>query len=341
MSRSLPPEVLQETFKYLSGNGEYRVKDLFSCALTNREWCNSVIPILWNQPFSYYKQSQLNSVIITFMASLDAPTKNQLKKNGIKEPSLMSTPAFDYPSFMRSLNYNGLRVSIRRWCFHTLANKPIKNDIPFYYNLLLRAFVKLLCERCNNLDTFLVETCMNPWYFSDSTTNLDGAHLFLCEPGIHSLIAPVKKMKFNANSNIHHYLNNTKNIQLSQSQAEKLAALMIVKNYLEYFQLVNCIRFTSVILNALQSQSHSIKELIFLNVNFFDCTTFKGWPSFKKLEKLKFLRCGGINEEFIENLVGASFPNIVEVTVNFQEKSQRLEGWASKINEKFLSRADE
>src|SRR5687768_13674966 len=80
-------------------------KSLFSCLLVNRLWCETVIPILWRDPWcyeddiNYQKKSSLYH-IITF--SLPNDVKEFLTNKGI--PISHQSLLFDYLSFCRSIN---------------------------------------------------------------------------------------------------------------------------------------------------------------------------------------------------------------------------------------------
>src|SRR5687768_14719179 len=91
-------------------------KTLFSCLLVNRLWCETVIPILWRNPWGYkdntiyQKQSSLYHIIIL---SLPGHVKEFLTSQGIQ---LFSTSRqsllFDYLSFCKSINMKVIKEII-------------------------------------------------------------------------------------------------------------------------------------------------------------------------------------------------------------------------------------
>src|SRR6266496_5660564 len=82
-------------------------KSLFSCLMVNKLWCETVIPILWRNPWRYtinYDSKISLYYIITFYLSDDA------KVFLTKQPS--QSILFDYLSFCKSINVNILNTII-------------------------------------------------------------------------------------------------------------------------------------------------------------------------------------------------------------------------------------
>src|SRR3984885_15699191 len=81
---------------------------LFSCLMVNRLWCETVIPVLWRNPWRYdikdYNKSSLY-YIITFYLTDDI--KEFLTGQGIQLPPIShESLLFDYLSLCRSINMN-------------------------------------------------------------------------------------------------------------------------------------------------------------------------------------------------------------------------------------------
>src|SRR2546423_9066750 len=88
---------------------QYDSKSLFSCLLVNRLWCETVVPILWKNPWCYdinYRNKSSLYNIVTL--SLSDDIKEILKSEGVQFTStIMQKPLlFDYLSFCRSMNIN-------------------------------------------------------------------------------------------------------------------------------------------------------------------------------------------------------------------------------------------
>src|SRR5688572_8465611 len=77
-------------------------KSLFSCLLVNRLWSDTVIPILWRNPWCCIKKESLYNIVIF---SLPSDIKESLKSQGIQLfPFSHQSPLFDYLSFCKSIN---------------------------------------------------------------------------------------------------------------------------------------------------------------------------------------------------------------------------------------------
>src|SRR5688572_7886324 len=100
----LNKDILFLLFEILQDDSE----SLFSCLMVNRLWCETVIPILWRNPWkynvTYYHNSSLYYVI-TFYLPKD--TKEFLTSQGIQLPPISyQSLLFDYLSLCRSINMN-------------------------------------------------------------------------------------------------------------------------------------------------------------------------------------------------------------------------------------------
>jgi hypothetical protein len=98
----LNKDILFLLFEELQNNSKF----LFSCLMVNRLWCETVISVLWKDPWRYdainYRNKSSLYSIITFYLSNDI--KEFLKREGILISS--QSLAFDYLSFCRSINVN-------------------------------------------------------------------------------------------------------------------------------------------------------------------------------------------------------------------------------------------
>ncbi|CAG8576825.1 15266_t:CDS:2 [Gigaspora rosea] len=104
------------------------IRDLFSILLVNREWCRLAIPLYWKAPFSYTKTRSRLAIKI-YRLFLKKKSQNIKKQN---LPTL-----FDYPLFLKELNYTNLLELDR-----TRVN--------------VRAILKLLIDRGVNLNIFVM-----------------------------------------------------------------------------------------------------------------------------------------------------------------------------------------
>src|SRR5215213_1886804 len=83
-------------------------KSLFSCLMVNRIWCETVIPILWRNPWRYCINYHNKSCLFTiFISCLPNDIKEFLTSVGIQLPSISYQPLlFDYFSFCKCINTN-------------------------------------------------------------------------------------------------------------------------------------------------------------------------------------------------------------------------------------------
>src|SRR6266498_1877213 len=98
----LNKDVLFSLFKELQDDS----KSLFSCLMVNKLWCETMIPVLWENPWrynvSYYYKSSLYYIIIFYLSN---DIKEFLTRQGIQLPSTSyQSLLFDYLSFCKSIN---------------------------------------------------------------------------------------------------------------------------------------------------------------------------------------------------------------------------------------------
>ncbi|EXX72960.1 uncharacterized protein OCT59_012785 [Rhizophagus irregularis] len=87
-------------------------KSLFSCLMVNRIWCETVIPILWRNPWcydiNYFSKNYLLAIITSYLSD---DIKEYLTKQEIQLPLISYQPLlFDYLSFCRSINVVTIRI---------------------------------------------------------------------------------------------------------------------------------------------------------------------------------------------------------------------------------------
>ncbi|GES78496.1 hypothetical protein GLOIN_2v1656799 [Rhizophagus clarus] len=106
----LPNECIQDILKHVE---EKDSKTLHSALLVNRTWCRNTVSFLWKKPFNL-SDSQNNYKIIPILASfIDDDRMKQFK---IKERDLPvpKETTFDYPSFIRHLDFVNLWKQVFR-----------------------------------------------------------------------------------------------------------------------------------------------------------------------------------------------------------------------------------
>jgi hypothetical protein len=95
----LNKDILFLLFEELQDNSKF----LFSCLMVNRIWCETVIPILWRNPWRYpihdHNKNSLYSILTSYLSN---DIKEILSKKGIQISG--QSLAFDYLSFCRSID---------------------------------------------------------------------------------------------------------------------------------------------------------------------------------------------------------------------------------------------
>src|ERR1043165_1796764 len=130
---TLPLDCIVEILEYLRNDK----KSLFSNLFVNRTWCQLIIPLLWCQPFEDIR----NSVIIeTLILCLSKQEKTALleKLGGFRKKlkfNIGKSPLFDYPLYIRDLDYRRLEVLIENW-ISSCTNNFHRNVEIFLFNLI-------------------------------------------------------------------------------------------------------------------------------------------------------------------------------------------------------------
>ncbi|CAG8573088.1 126_t:CDS:2 [Acaulospora morrowiae] len=123
----LPPEILENIFHHTN------ISTLHSCILVNRAWCRVAIYILWSQPFKHawkFKEkdtykilTKSTKLLLCYSRFFHSSERSALGAWYIDFPSsnVDVTPLFEYPYFLRKLNYVTFIFSIERLIKHNLS----------------------------------------------------------------------------------------------------------------------------------------------------------------------------------------------------------------------------
>ncbi|CAG8448096.1 6837_t:CDS:1 [Ambispora leptoticha] len=111
LSKYLPTECLEAIFSEIDPN-DYCT--LHSIILVNRKWCESGIQMLWRKPLNCntIPIERLMKILPSYLAFVD-------------QHDVDNKPLFNYPAFLRELNYNVLYKLVEAWI---QANEPTKED---------------------------------------------------------------------------------------------------------------------------------------------------------------------------------------------------------------------
>src|SRR5947207_2030898 len=136
MVRLLPPECLQEIFKIFEDDKT----TLHSCLLVNRYWSSCAAPLLWGRPFEL---SRLSSQLVeTYSNFFDKKSRKILSASKILIKHTQKQCVFDYPRFIKSLQYSHVYDFSSTWLQEGQAKGHQKFYMGFETTNMCRIFVK-------------------------------------------------------------------------------------------------------------------------------------------------------------------------------------------------------
>ncbi|CAG8442456.1 5655_t:CDS:2, partial [Acaulospora colombiana] len=124
----IPPDVIEEILQYLKND----IPSLHTCILLNRLWCVLTVPYLWCNPFNSVnnrltgrrneisRNRWLNrnggvSIIRQIVSNLDDDERRTLGDVLGVDLTGVNKTRFDYPTFMKVLDYDKILWSVTRW----------------------------------------------------------------------------------------------------------------------------------------------------------------------------------------------------------------------------------
>ncbi|RIB23742.1 hypothetical protein C2G38_799658 [Gigaspora rosea] len=129
---------MPELMENILNNLKNELNSLYSCSLVSRHWCKMSIPILWQNPFSFYPKPLY---ISEYFSSLDEDEIYILKEYGINLE--ISRKLFNYAKFLKDLNLSNLEFIARKWTSLNLV-EPISSRI--YLDVLVNIVINLLLK---------------------------------------------------------------------------------------------------------------------------------------------------------------------------------------------------
>ena len=140
-------------------------KALYSCLMVNRTWCETTVPILWENPHPT-KYSKNIKLVYTMFLHLSEESREILKNQEIDLFTETSQrPLFNYISFWRYLNLRSLD-----WILDSITSVSLKKSV------LRNEILKLLINR----NTRFTHIYINTFFFcrildADSICMLDSS----------------------------------------------------------------------------------------------------------------------------------------------------------------------
>ncbi|CAJ0827373.1 1973_t:CDS:2 [Entrophospora sp. SA101] len=286
------PDVLKKIFEYLDDRSEVieikspkAFRNLKSCILVNREWCRNAVPILWKHPFHRYLKHRSNSLIHTLLLCLSYEELQDIFDNGCHLPISLfesidkfqsSSQYFDYPSFVKSLDYFQLIKFVKSWCDDYMGGEGDNSEK--YIVILLRAILNHFAKRSSGLSSLNIH----------SNGVDDDKCMLLLEPNIQKLIKPnVLKI-----SNLD---------ETTILTARKLGVLIESQKGLKILQLIRCKLPVNVLIPSVLKQRRTLKELNFRGVNFEGVHKLDILKN-SRLEKLKIIDSYNLDSNLVQSL---------------------------------------
>ncbi|RIA80138.1 hypothetical protein C1645_882336 [Glomus cerebriforme] len=268
-------------------------KSLFSCLLVNRLWCETVIPILWRNPWCYginYKNKSYLFAIIAFY--LPISIKEFLLSQGINFPPISSL-LFNYLSFCKSINVNIINSII-----------PIGSPLEYNQFLLQQEFYNILITKCSELKYLDVKSINHQiFYFPEAKACLKTLYELKCDTSIDSvffyglarLCQNIQKLVIiNNTTNINHGIaklievqENLKNFEwkddfdedyfIEDPYREVLLALSKKADIINYLKIYirSVDGYEHTLLQEILPKLYKLKTLILNNVTYFNKNQFK------------------------------------------------------------------
>src|SRR6266542_3312457 len=145
-------------------------KSLFSCLMVNRLWCETIIPILWRNPWHYtisYNRVSLYCIVAFYLP-------DDIKEFLTKRP--LQSILFDYLSFCRSINVETLNNII------SLGSSTLYNQF-----ILQQEIYSLLIKKCPELKYLDIGSIKHQiFYFPEAKARLESICELKCDTSIDS-----------------------------------------------------------------------------------------------------------------------------------------------------------
>jgi hypothetical protein len=153
-------------------------KSLFSCLMINKLWCETVVPILWRNPWCYninYSNKKYLFATLSFYLSDDI--KEFLIRQGIQLHSVLSKSLlFDYISFCKSINIKVMNIII-----------SIGSSLSYNQFLLQQEFYRLFMKRCPELKYLDMKSIKHQiFYLPEANNRFESLFELECDTSIDS-----------------------------------------------------------------------------------------------------------------------------------------------------------
>jgi hypothetical protein len=197
-------------------------KSLFSCLMVNRLWCETVIPILWRNPWCYKKINYSKKKYLFFIIScyLFDDIKEFITEQEIQLPSSSNQSLlFDYLSFCRSINVNVINNII-----------SIGSSLAYNQFFMQHEFYYLFMKKCPEVKYFDMRSIKHQiFYFPEAKVHLESLSELKCDTSTDSSYF----------YGLSRYCQNIKSlniVNMNQKPNYGIARLIEVQKKLKYFE---------------------------------------------------------------------------------------------------------
>ncbi|KAG9299409.1 hypothetical protein G9A89_009361 [Geosiphon pyriformis] len=319
MTTPLVSDILHEIFLHLSH------RDLYKCIFVNWLWCESAIPILWEDPMLDSKTIQTEKLLLAYFSQIEDSDRLILyETHKIDLPNIQKPSKFPYSAFVKKFRYTRMLEFIEIFC----TARGIKDQKGPY--LLMRSILKAFLKAGARLRELKIEPSVR--------NVIDEEALLWTEIEFRPIIQSVKIMEIRGvfpkylflaqlskickeveSLTIEVYASRT---TVQEQIASSLALFISSQTSLFKLSILGIRSHSSYILHSLLSQRDHLRYLNFQYVDFIGCPLWAGLAECEKLEFLQIYDYSNLSNEVVEPLMNASFPNLMRIRIVPASSSQ-------------------
>ncbi|CAI2171742.1 18807_t:CDS:2 [Funneliformis geosporum] len=276
--------------------------------------------VVFERYFSFNKTTIANLPPEFYLKCLNKKSKQYLCHNGVILPTNIiediSSPIFDYPSFLRELKFSDIYNGISDWFSNVIGNLTDEQQTTFLKILITEQLFKLFMNQCSTFDLLSLsdipyETAMPLLPLLTGPVNcFSRLKSFQCVSKHNN-----KSEIFRAISQVSEFIETlevggvdhdmeVKALGVLIRAQKKLKTFKYTWDYQTKYQIV-----LSDTLCALQSQAKSLTMIQFEYCNFHHCNTMKALTAFENLKNLQFIHCIYIGDK-MNTFINAKFSNL-------------------------------
>ncbi|RIB24328.1 hypothetical protein C2G38_2070238 [Gigaspora rosea] len=325
-------DILTEIFKYTE------LYKLYPCVFVNNQWCKVTMPILWQAPFipNCFPQPDekawkfLKLLARTYLLCLTKDKYEFLKNEGLTLPPA-SSPKFEYPTFMKVLDFSFIYYVADSW----IIDENVSEEKKIYYQEILgKTLIENLIEQAKNIQFIHldgnIQAPILPILNKDTQSLQDLRRLFIHsqineEIFVKNISAFVKQISEIVKKVEHITIRADAYRDDQEDEAKALAELIEVSSSLKFLEIIGY-RIFPEIFKSLQKQSNSLVNLSLKEIDFKQSNSpvnlspeeidlkfkqtiqeiIETWlPIFdlKKLQKFTFRKNGNFNQDAVPLII--------------------------------------